>query len=217
VGLFQRWVDATANVGVFTWLGQQAMNAAGLIRAAGARPGRRRGPAHPTGSRGCGPCGPVRRQRPAPGGLLRVDRPQGRLLARCGTTGKRISQGLAHAGAKVAGTVRAAVQHPIMEPIAQAMRATLALVRPLSQGFVAHRLLGALVPIMWLRTAIELLLIPLPVDTNLVGFVGDLVSTPPAEPTTNGNANATNRNGNGNGKSGKGTDDARARRTRPRR
>ena len=102
------------------------------------------------------------------------------LLARCGTTGARIAEGLAHADAKVANWVRAAAEHPIMVPIVHALQATLALVRPVSQGFVAHRLLCALAPILWLRTVIGLLVMPLLIDAAPADGVQDLVKTPPA-------------------------------------
>ena len=72
----------------------------------------------------------------------------------------------------------AVAEHPMMAPLAQAVKATLALVRPVSWVFVAHRLLGALVPIVWLRAVVELLVMPFLVDSSLAGNVRDSVWTP---------------------------------------
>jgi hypothetical protein len=66
----------------------------------------------------------------------------------------------------------------MMAPVAQAVRATIALVRPVSWGFVTHRLLGALIPIVWLRAVVELLVMPFLVDSSLAGNVRDSVWTP---------------------------------------
>jgi hypothetical protein len=190
MSLFQRWADATAGVGVFTWLGQQTRNVTTLVRATGIVPVAVAVLSTPpvsaiaTRMARLAGTGLVRAASAAWSGLKTV-------LARCGNTGSRITQGLTHAGANVAGAVRAAALHPIMVPIAHALRATVALVRPISQGFVAHRLLGLLVPILWLRTLIGLLVMPLLVDTGLAHGVRDQVSTPPAEPNTkasNGNS-----------------------------
>jgi hypothetical protein len=190
MSLFQRWADATAGVGVFTWLGQQSRNVTTLIRAAGIVPVAVAVLSTPPAAAAV-----TRLARFAGNGLVRAASATWSgltaLMARCGTTGTRITQGLAHAGANIVGMVRAAAKHPIMVPIAHALRATLALVRPISQGFVAHRLLGLLVPILWLRTLIGLLVMPLLVDTGLAKGVRDLVNTTPAEQTTS--------NGNGGG------------------
>ena len=66
----------------------------------------------------------------------------------------------------------------MMAPVVQAVKATIALVRPVSWGFVTHRLLGALVPIVWLRAVVELLVMPFLVDSSLAGNVRDSVWTP---------------------------------------
>jgi hypothetical protein len=100
------------------------------------------------------------------------------LLGRCGSTGTRIVEGLARAGTHVADAVKVVAQHPMMAPLAQTLKATLALVRPVSWGFVTHRLLGALVPIVWLRAVAELLVMPFLVDSTLAGNVWDSVWTP---------------------------------------
>ncbi len=100
------------------------------------------------------------------------------LLGRCGSTGTRVAEGLGRAGTQVADAFRAAAQHPVMAPVARALKATLALVRPVSWAFVTHRVLGALVPIVWLRAVIELLVMPFLVDSGLAGNVRDSVWTP---------------------------------------
>ena len=201
VSLFQKWAEAAASIGAFAWLGQQARNATGIIRAAGVIPF----------------TVAVLSTPPIAAAATRLARFVGNgvrtmasaawaglkgLLARGGATGARINQGLADAGTKVAQAVRVAAQHPVMVPIAHVLQATMALVRPISQGFVAHRLLRLLIPILWLRTLIGVLVMPLLIDTGLVQGVRDLGSTPPAEPTTNGNGS------NGNAPTGNGTDDA---------
>jgi hypothetical protein len=192
MSLFQRWADATASVGAFTWLGQQARSATSLVRAAGIAPVAVAVLSTPPLARAV-----TGGARLAGNGLLKAASAAWSglktLLARCGNTGTRITGGLAHAGANIAGAVRAAAQHPIMVPIAHALRATLALVRPISQGFVAHRMLGLLVPILWLRTLIGLLVMPLLVDTGLAHGVRDIVNPQPAEPNTN----ASNGNSRG--------------------
>ncbi len=83
------------------------------------------------------------------------------LLGSSGATGARIVQSLSHAGAAMAGAVRAVLAHPAAQPILQTVRSLLGLVRPLSQGVVTHRLLGLLVPAVWLRVALELIALPL--------------------------------------------------------
>ncbi|HEY5180056.1 MAG TPA: hypothetical protein VIJ07_09855 [Dermatophilaceae bacterium] len=55
------------------------------------------------------------------------------LLGRCGSTGTRIVEGLARAGTHVADAATAVGQHPIIVPVAQALKTALALARPSSQ------------------------------------------------------------------------------------
>ena len=73
-----------------------------------------------------------------------------------------------------------------MAPVVHAFKAALSLVRPVSRGFVANRLLAALVPVLWLRAIIGFLFMPLLVDTDLVGSLRDWATTQPADadPTT---------------------------------
>lgn len=100
------------------------------------------------------------------------------ILGLCGNTGTQVVEVLSQAGATVAGAFRAAAQHPVMAPVTRALRACAALVRPVSWGFVTHRLLGALVPILWVRAVVELLVMPFLVDSTLAGNVRDSVWTP---------------------------------------
>jgi hypothetical protein len=79
------------------------------------------------------------------------------LLAHGGTTGARVSQSLSRAGAALGGAARAVLAHPVAQPVLQTVQSLLGLVRPVSQGVVTHRLLGLLVPAVWLRVALELL------------------------------------------------------------
>jgi hypothetical protein len=195
VSLFQKWAEATASIGVFAWLGQQARNAAGLIRAAGIVPVTVAVLSTPPIAAAA-----TRLARFVGNGVRKVASAAWSglkgLLARGGATGARIAQGLTRAGAKVVDVVRAAVEHPVMVPVAHVLQATMAFVRPISQAFVAHRLLRLLVPILWLRTLIGFLVMPLLINTGLIQGVEDLVSTPPAEPTSNGNgSNAPSGNG----------------------
>lgn len=195
ISLFQKWAEATASIGAFAWLGQQARNATGIIRAAGVIPVTvavlSTPPIAAAATRlarfvGNG----VRKMASAAWSGLKG------LLARGGSTGARITQGLADARTKVVDVVRAAVEHPVMVPVAHVLQATMAFVRPISQAFVAHRLLRLWVPILWLRSLIGFLVMPLLINTGLVQGVEDLVSTPPAEPTSNGNgSNAPGGNG----------------------
>ena len=94
------------------------------------------------------------------------------------STGTQVAEGLARAGTYVVDAVTTVAQHPMMVPLAQAVKATLALVRPVSWAFVTHRLLGALIPIVWLRAVVELLVMPFLVDSSLAGNVRDSVWTP---------------------------------------
>lgn len=83
------------------------------------------------------------------------------LLAHGGTTGARVSQALSRAGAALGGAARTVMAHPVAQPVLQTVQSLLGLVRPVSQGLVTHRLLGLLVPAVWLRVALELLALPL--------------------------------------------------------
>ena len=98
-------------------------------------------------------------------------------LGLLGSTGTQIQASLSRTGSQVATAVRSVTKHPMMAPVVKAVRATVALVRPVSQGVVVHRLLGALVPVLWLRTVIGLLLAPFLINSDLVGSVREWVST----------------------------------------
>jgi hypothetical protein len=172
IDLFHRWVEASGSVGLLSWFGGQARNAAGLVREVGIVPS----------------LAAVLSAPPIAAAAARAARFVGRgiasiasaawaglkgLLGRCGTTGARIVEGLSRAGTQVADAARGVAKHPVMAPVVHALRATPALVRPVSQGFVAHRLLGALVPIVWLRLVFELLAMPFFVDSSLAANVRD--------------------------------------------
>jgi len=177
IDLFHRWVEATGAVDVISWLSARARDAVGLVRTVGVLPSALA----------------VLSTPPVAAAALRVAKFVGRgivrvakaawtgikgLLGRCGNTGTQVVEVLSQAGTTVAGAFRAAAQHPVMAPVARALRACAALVRPVSWGFVTHRLLGALVPILWVRAVVELLVMPFLVDSSLAGNVRASVWTP---------------------------------------
>jgi len=106
------------------------------------------------------------------------------LLGRCGSTGKQITESLSRTGTVIADAVKVVVRHPMMAPVVHAFRATLALVRPVSQGFVASRLLSALVPVLWLRAVIAFLLMPFLVDSTVIGNMWGWATSRPAAPSS---------------------------------
>ena len=186
VATFHRWVEATAGVGVFSWLRVQVGNVAGLIRAAGAVPLAAAFLSAPPVAAAA-----ARLARFVSNGLRRVASAAWTglkaLLGRCGRTGAQISESLSRIATQVAGVVRAIAAHPLMAPVVSALRAALALLRPISHGFVAHKVLRGLVPILWLRTLIGLLLIPFLADSTLAGKVHEFVRTPEADVTRDRN------------------------------
>lgn len=190
VNLFDRWVDATASAGVLAWLGRLARNAVGLLRKAGVIPVAvavlSTPPVAATVSR---------LARFAGHGLLRVARSSWAvvkdLLTKSGTTGTQIAEGLEVVGAMVADSIRAAARHPLMAIVLQALRATLAQVRLVSQSIAVTRLLGVMIPIVWLRAAIGLLLMPFVVDPTLARQVQDFIKTPATPDPTGNGSNAT--------------------------
>jgi hypothetical protein len=190
IGLFHRWVEATGSAGFMSWLGGQARNAASLIREAGIVPSLLAVLSTPpipaavaTAARFAGR-GIVRAAKAAWSGIKS-------LLGYCGTTGAQVVQTLSTAGTKIANAVTAVAKHPMMTPVVHALKATLALVHPVSTGFVTHRLLQALIPVVWFRLIFEFLSMPFLVDFNLAGNVWDWATSQPADPTTTDNAHAT--------------------------
>ena len=171
-----RLVEATASTGVFSWLSGLARHAVGMIRTAGIVPSIvaviTTPPIAASVVKVAGFLGK---------GLLRVASAAWNgiksILGRLGSTGIQIREILSNTGSQVATAVRSVAKHPMMTPVITALRATVALVRPVSQGLVAHRLLQALVPVLWLRTMIGLLLAPFLIDSDLVGSVREWVST----------------------------------------
>jgi hypothetical protein len=180
IDLFHRWAEATGSVGVISWLSARARDAAGLLRTVGIVPSALAFLSTPSVAAAA-----ARVARFLGKGLRQVASAAWTglkaLLGRCGKTGTQIVEGLGRAGTHVAEAFRAAASHPMMGRLAQALNATLALVRPVSWGLVAHRLLGALVPIVWLRTVFELLVMPFLVDSTLAGNVRDCMWTPPTD------------------------------------
>lgn len=83
------------------------------------------------------------------------------LLRRAGATGDCVARALSSAGDTLVGTARTVASHPAAQPVVHALSSLASFVRPLSQSLVAHRLLGLLVPALWVRVALELLAIPL--------------------------------------------------------
>jgi hypothetical protein len=180
IGLFHHWVEATGSAGVLSWLGGQARNAASLIREAGIVPSLLAVLSTPPI-----PAAAAQAARFAGRGVVRVAKAAWTgiksLLGRCGSTGNQIVETLTATGTRVAETVRAAAKHPLMTPVVHALRATLALVHPVSSGFVTHRLLQALVPVVWFRLVFEFLFMPFLVDFNLVADVWNWATTQPAD------------------------------------
>jgi hypothetical protein len=176
IGLFHRWVSATGSAGVLSWLGGQARNAASLIREAGIVPSLLAVLSTPPI-----PAAAVTAAKFVGRGVVRVAKTAWSgiksLLGRCGTTGAQIVETLTATGTRVAETVRAVAKHPLMTPVVHALKATLALVHPVSSGFVTHRLLQALIPVVWFRLVFEFLFMPFLVDFNLVGDVWNWAST----------------------------------------
>ena len=174
--LFDRWIESDGSIGVVSWLGSQARNAASLLRTVGIVPSALAVLSTPPIAAAAG-----RAARFVGKGMLRMASAAWAglkaLLGRCGSTGTRIAAGLGRAGTYVASAARTVASHPMMVPLAQALTATLALVRPISWGLVAHRLLQALVPIVWLRNVIALLVVPFLADSTLAGTIGNFVST----------------------------------------
>ena len=180
VDLFHRWVEATGSVGVLSWLTAQARNAAGLFRQVGIVPSAVAFLSTPPIADAAACVARfvghgMRRLASAAWTGLKA------LLGRCGSTGTQIARGLGQAGTRVANAAHAVADHPMMGRLGKALDATLALVRPVSWALVAHRLLGALVPIVWLRTVFGLLVTPFLIDTSLAGSLWDFVSSKQAD------------------------------------
>jgi hypothetical protein len=190
IGLFHRWVEATGSAGVLSWLGGQARNAASLIREAGIVPAVVAVLSAPPVAAAA-----VQVAKFAGRGIVRAAKAAWTgiksLLGYCGTTGAQVVQALSTAGIKITEAVKAVVKHPLMAPVVHVLKAAVALVRPVSQGFVANRLLAALVPVMWLRAIIGFLFTPFLVDFNLAGNVWDWATTQPSDPTTADNTQGT--------------------------
>jgi hypothetical protein len=177
IGLFHRWVEATGSVAVVSWLGGQARNSASLIREAGIVPSLLALLSTPPI-----PAAAAQAARFVGRGTVRVARAAWTgiksLLGRCGTTGAQIVETLTATGTRVAETVRAVAKHPLMTPVVQALKSTVALVHPVSSGFVTHRLLQALIPVVWFRLVFEVLFMPFLVDSTVLGTVWEWASTP---------------------------------------
>jgi len=175
-----RWVEATGGLGVLSWVSDHARDAVGLIRTAGVVPS----------------VLAVLSAPPVTAAAIRVAKFVGRclvgvakaawtgiksLLGRCGTTEVQIVETLSTTGTKIADAVMTVAKHPMVAPVVHVLKAAVALVRPVSRGFVANRLLAALVPVVWLRAVIGLLFTPFLVDFNLGGNIWDWATTQPAD------------------------------------
>jgi len=160
-----------------SWVSARARDAAGLLRTVGILPSALAVLSMPPVAAAA-----LRVAKFAGRGIVRIAKAAWTgikgLLGRCGNTGNQIVQSLSHTGTQIADAVKAVAHHPVMKPIVKAVRATLALVRPFTQGFVVSRILAALVPILWVRAVIELVLMPFLVDSTLAGNVRDSVWTP---------------------------------------
>jgi hypothetical protein len=179
-----RWVEATGGLGVLSWVSDHAKYAVGPIREPGSCP-----PLWPFCLRHILPLPPSIRPSSSGGGLVRIAKAAWTgiksLLGRCGSTGTLITESLSHTGTQIAETVKAVAKHPMMAPVVHAIKATLALVRPVGLGCVANRLLAALVPVPWLRAMIAFLVMPFLVNSTLVGNVWEWATTRPATPKSN--------------------------------
>jgi hypothetical protein len=102
------------------------------------------------------------------------------LLTRSGTTGARIAQALSRAGTTVVAAAHAVASHPVIQQVIHAVRSLAGLVRALSQTVLVHRLLGLLVPALWLRVALEALALPLVIALGMPGVVRPSGSNGPA-------------------------------------
>jgi len=181
LGQLHRLVEATGGGGVLAWFSKQASNVVGLIRQAGVVPTVVAVLSAPPVTAAA-----VLVAKFIGRGIVRVAKAAWTgtksLLGRCGNTGKQITESLSHTGTVIANAVKTVVGHPMMAPVVHAFRATLALVRPVSQGLVANRLLAALVPVVWLRAVIAFLFMPLLVDSTVIGNVWDWANARPATP-----------------------------------
>jgi hypothetical protein len=130
-----RLVEATGGGGVLAWFSKQASTVVGLVRQAGVVPA----------------VVAVLSAPPVAAAAVRVAKVVGRgivsvakaawtgtksLLGHCGSTGSRITESLSHTGTVIAETVKVVVGHPMVKPVVHALKATLALVRPVSPGLL---------------------------------------------------------------------------------
>ena len=142
-----RWVEATGGLGVLSWVSDHARDVVGLIRTAGILPSVLAVLSAPPVAAAA-----VRVAKLAGRSIVRVAKAAWTgiksLLGRWGSTGKQITESLSRTGTVIADAVKVVVGHPMMAPVVQAVKATIALVRPVSWSLVAHRLLQTLVPIV---------------------------------------------------------------------
>jgi hypothetical protein len=181
LGQLHRLVEATGGLGVLSWVSDHARDAAGLIRTAGVVPTVVAVLSTPRVAAAA-----VRVAKFIGRSIVRVAKAAWTgtksLLGQCGTTGIQITDTLTTTGTKIADAVKVVVGHSMVKPVVHAFRATLALVRPVSQGWVANRLLAALVPAVWLRAVIAFLFMPLLVDSTVIGNVWNWATARPTTP-----------------------------------
>ena len=183
LGQLDRLVEVVGGGGVLAWFSRQASNVVGLIRQAGVVPTVVAALSAPPIAAAA-----VHVAKLVGRGIVSVAKTAWTgtksLLGRCGNTGTQITESLSHTGTVIANAVKIVVGHPMMAPVVHAFRATLALVRPVSQGCVANRLLAALVPVLWLRAVIAFLFMPLLVDSTMVGNMWGWATARPAVPSS---------------------------------
>ena len=84
-----------------------------------------------------------------------------------GSSGSRLADRLAAAGRRFAGRAVSLAADPRARLLLDACRTSLQVVGPLSRGVLVHRLLGRLASPRWLRTLLELAVVPVLLDRRL--------------------------------------------------
>ncbi|MCE0488144.1 hypothetical protein [Ornithinimicrobium sediminis] len=104
------------------------------------------------------------------------------LLARAGTPGLRVRDGLGKAGAYLWFVAFGIQTRPATDTARAVLTDALQLVRPVSHTVVAHRLLHALVGPVWVRAVLEVLVVPFLIDPRLHQGVRTVLKGSPTEP-----------------------------------
>jgi hypothetical protein len=106
-----------------------------------------------------------------------------RLFGQGSTVGARISTALTTAGTALAQTTSRVMTHPAVQALLDTARHLGALVAPVSRTVVVHRLLRLLVPVAWVRLALETAVLPLLLALGLVGVPPGSDNGPATAPT----------------------------------